>query len=41
MYRIDRVMTTELLTKTVSQRFQLVELPKNYVEYSLVEKYDL
>ncbi len=40
-YRIDKVLTTELMTNSVSQRFQLVELPKNYVEYSLVEIYNL
>lgn len=41
MYRVDKVLTTELLTKPVSQRFQLIELPKNYAEYKLVEKYNL
>lgn len=38
MYRVDKVTTTELLTSTVSQRLQLVELPKNFVEYSLLSR---
>lgn len=41
MYRIDAVANTELMTKGVSQRMQLVELPKNYVEYQLSESYNL
>lgn len=37
MYRVDKVLTTELLTSVVSQRTQLVELPKNFIEFSLAE----
>lgn len=37
MYRVDKVLTTELLTSIVSQRLQLIELPKNYVEFRLSE----
>lgn len=38
-YRVDKVLNTELMTATVSQRMQLIELPKNYIEYRLAEKY--
>lgn len=37
-YRVDKILTTELLTSVVSQRAQLVELPKNYIENSLVNR---
>lgn len=37
MYRVDQVLNTELLTANVSQRVHLIELPKNYVEYKLVD----
>ena len=37
MYRVDKVSCTELLAKPVSQRMGLVELPKNYIEYSLTK----
>lgn len=37
MYRVDRVLNTELLTNKVSQRVHLIELPKNYIEYKLLE----
>lgn len=41
MYRIDGVSTTELLTNVVTQRMQLIELPKNYVEYQLLKRYGI
>lgn len=37
IYRVDVVNSTELQTKQVSQRVNLIELPRNYVEYTLIE----
>lgn len=37
-YRVDRVTPTELLTVPVSQHLTIVELPRNYVEYSLSKR---
>ncbi len=40
-YLIQRVTPTELQTAKVSQIADMVELPKNYVEYQLLKEYKL
>ena len=39
MYRIDRIMTTELQANTVRQILTLTQLSKGDVEYQLVKRH--